>query len=75
VRDYIELLWLKARQGALDQPAIVDGSHLVDQRVRILLEATGRSNANPKRLGGLDEPGSSLKPRHPPRFSPRSGNA
>src|SRR5512134_1212860 len=53
VPDHFKLLWLKARQRALNQAAIVDGSHLVDQRVRILLEAIGRSNTNPERFGGL----------------------
>jgi hypothetical protein len=56
VRDHIELLWLKSRQGALDQPAIVDGSHLVDQGVGIPFQGTGRSNTNPERFGGLGEP-------------------
>ena len=53
VPDHLKLLWLEARQGALNQPAIVDGPHLVDQRIRVLLEATGRSNTNPERFGGL----------------------
>ena len=30
VRAHLELLWLEARQGPLDQPPIVDGSHLVN---------------------------------------------
>ena len=56
VRNHIKLLWLKACYRAPDQPATVDGSHLVDQCIGILFQGTGRSNTNPERLGVLDEP-------------------
>lgn len=41
-----ELLRLKSRQRPLHQPAIVDGAHLVDQGVGILLQGPGRSDAD-----------------------------
>ena len=55
VPDRIELFRLKARQGSLNQPAIVDGAQLIDQCVRIFLQRTGRADANPEGFGGVDE--------------------
>lgn len=47
---------LKTQQRAPDQSAIVDGSQLVKQCIRILFQGAGRANTNPERLGVADKP-------------------